>query len=69
MGNDKWSGRRPASDFGFDRVSGSLYKKQTRGQEGVPGCGMPLDGKQTLAQVMKEERGKRWRLKKKCKSW
>jgi len=56
-------------DFGFDRMLGSLYKKQSTAQEGVPGCGMSVDGKGALAQVMNEERGKQWHLKRKCKSW
>jgi hypothetical protein len=59
-------------DFGFDRVLGSLYKKQSIGPEGVPGCGMSqccriaakehreqhgvVEG---LTQMMNEERGKR----------
>jgi hypothetical protein len=58
-----------AFDFGFDRMVGSLYKKQSIGQDGIPGCGMLLDGKGALAQMMKEERGEQWHSRKKCKFW
>ena len=69
MGNDKWAGRNPALDFGFDRGGGNLYKKKSTGQEGVGDTENSAGEQGILKGWMNKERGKQWLLKKRCKSW